>query len=306
VWSPDADAGAASFIFEVPEAGAYYLWCRVFAPKGEGSFRAEIDGELFDYEAGGGQRREGTEWTWTLLKDPAGNTPLQHFQAGRHDMVFWGREKETRLDRLVLTSDASFIPNDILGAHVLSRFPARPPVRGPTPVRILLKADRAEVEWPMEQVQDASATVSLASLATKQLGRGLARYRFCLPEGGRFQLWLRVRDSGSLGDSFYVSVDGKDQVFEYGESTRGNWAWVKLPTIVNGKPINPASQHLTSGSHLLVVRGREPRAALDAVLIADAQGRALDGPEIERIVRVGEATDASCDLPAAAVLLSDE
>ncbi len=107
---PKVEAGKAAFTFDVPEDGAFTLWCRVWW-EGEcsNSFTVSADGQpafLFGEDA--------TYKTWHWVKYPVSRTvaPLK-LAKGRHTLTFHNREDGVRLDQILLSADKRFVPVDI-------------------------------------------------------------------------------------------------------------------------------------------------------------------------------------------------
>ena len=114
-----ANAGSATWTFTVPTAGAYYVWCRVLAS-------SSADDSFFVTAPSSGQDvyddAEGTwspSWQWTILNGRAGTgVPLTldprivNLTSGTNTLVFQGRDLNSKLDRLIVTSDPSFVPTE--------------------------------------------------------------------------------------------------------------------------------------------------------------------------------------------------
>jgi len=118
VTTPTANQGTVTFNLDIPVAGTYIIWCRVLAPDGSSdSFFVSMDGgpeDIYDVA-------EGTwspNWQWTRVNGRAGGPPLTlnprtfDLTAGLHTLVFRGREANSRLDRLIVTNDITFMPTD--------------------------------------------------------------------------------------------------------------------------------------------------------------------------------------------------
>ena len=125
-----ADSGIASLPVTVPEAGSYYVWCRVLAPDSEhDSFYARATANNEDvYDDG-----EGTwspNWQWTVLNGRAGtDVPLtldpriMTLAAGSNTLVLRGREIGSKIDRILVTDDPNFVPTE----GNVTTFPDTPP-----------------------------------------------------------------------------------------------------------------------------------------------------------------------------------
>jgi hypothetical protein len=112
--------GKALFTFDAPADGDYVLWGSVIGPTdNNNSFHVSLDGDVIDNDATDGASTiwdlpVTTTWTWARLnmRVAAGNTDLVlHLTAGPHTLYLNQREVLSGLDRLILTSDAGYIPN---------------------------------------------------------------------------------------------------------------------------------------------------------------------------------------------------
>jgi len=114
-----ANSGTGAWSLSAPTAGTYYVWCRVLSPNSEqDSFFVKMDSGAEDvYDTA-----EGTwspNWQWTRLNGRGGTTLPRTINprtftlsAGSHTLTFRGRETATKLDRIILTTDPSFVPTE--------------------------------------------------------------------------------------------------------------------------------------------------------------------------------------------------
>ncbi len=115
--SANDESGTATWSFQVPTAGDYYVWARVLSPDPVAdSFYAHANGgpeDVYD-------DAEGTwspQWQWTVLNGRNGTgVPLTvdprmvALTAGANTFTFRGREAGSKVDRIFITKDASFVP----------------------------------------------------------------------------------------------------------------------------------------------------------------------------------------------------
>ncbi len=110
---PKLNKGLARFSVDVPEAGGYTLWARVYW-EGEcsNSFTVEIDESapfLF------GENATYKQWHW--VKYPVARmVPPINLTKGRHTITFRNREDGVRLDQIILSPNRRFVPVAIEGA----------------------------------------------------------------------------------------------------------------------------------------------------------------------------------------------
>lgn len=101
--SPEADYG-----IQFPAAGTYYVWARGHGLDGtEDSIHVGMDGML---TPAGSNLTWGTYGAWTWTNGTAGGAArtVTVGTAGSHTFNLWMREDGSRVDRLVLTTNASF------------------------------------------------------------------------------------------------------------------------------------------------------------------------------------------------------
>ena len=112
---PKVTAGHATLEIDVPEAGAYYFWLRAYW---EGECSNSIQVQVDDRPAfliG----EDATYRAWHWVKYPVSRlAAAPRLTKGRHTLVFIHREDGVRLDQLVLTTDARFVPVGIEQAGV--------------------------------------------------------------------------------------------------------------------------------------------------------------------------------------------
>jgi len=113
------DAGIVTFSVDLANDGNYMIWGRVLAPDlYRDSFFVSIDGGPEDvYDVANDIWSDSWQWTRVNGRADAG-TPLTvnprifELSAGSHEIVFRAREPDTKLDRLIITNDLSFVPDD--------------------------------------------------------------------------------------------------------------------------------------------------------------------------------------------------
>ncbi len=117
--SPQAQAGSVVYAFEIKQSGTYYIWTRSLTPgaTGHNSWTVSADGgAAFTYDVF--QNARSNTWAWDLLSERGSGTPdipqfdpkTYPFAPGMHTLVFEGRAHDTRLDKILLTSDPNYEP----------------------------------------------------------------------------------------------------------------------------------------------------------------------------------------------------
>jgi hypothetical protein len=112
--------GKAVFTFTAPAEGDYVFWGRVVAPTdANNSFHWSIDADTIDNVATDGTSTiwdlpVTTIWAWSKVnyRNATGNTDItMHLTAGSHTIYLNEREDQSGLDQLVITTDATYVPN---------------------------------------------------------------------------------------------------------------------------------------------------------------------------------------------------
>jgi hypothetical protein len=116
LWDANGSGGEVVYHFSVPVAGTYALWGRVIANKHndgsvDDSFFVQLDTAAYFpwYTPHSGQ----DTWGWGRVKPSDGTNPGGQYtlSAGEHTLRLKQREDGTKLDRLLITNDLTYIPN---------------------------------------------------------------------------------------------------------------------------------------------------------------------------------------------------
>ena len=117
--APQAQAGSALYAFEIKQSGTYSIWTRSLTPSttGHNSWTVSVDGETsFTYDVF--QNARSNSWAWDLLSERGTGSPdapqfdpkTYALAPGMHTLVFEGRAHDTRLDKILITSDPNYAP----------------------------------------------------------------------------------------------------------------------------------------------------------------------------------------------------
>jgi hypothetical protein len=120
VWVPKGSGtgGVAEYQFTVPTTGTYVVWGRVISNStSQDSFFVAMDS---DSDALWDTKLSGTEvWGWDIVSHRAGTQPgegveLMNYtlEAGTHTLRIKQRDSGTKLDKLLITNDLSYVPED--------------------------------------------------------------------------------------------------------------------------------------------------------------------------------------------------
>jgi lysophospholipase L1-like esterase len=107
---------SATLTFVLNKAGAYRVWTRSQKPGAQpGSWTISVDGGAdFIYDVFQGSTRNA--WTWDLLSERHSNgsqidPKILNLTAGTHTIEFKARWEDTRLDKILITDDAGYVPS---------------------------------------------------------------------------------------------------------------------------------------------------------------------------------------------------
>jgi len=119
--SSSDDSGLVRLLIDVQTAGTYAIWSRVMAlSPAAGSFSVSIDGAP-EQNFVAGKGKELSSWQWRRISAAAVGDPLRraptlfNLAKGSHSIVFRtkpGMREASRLDRLIITNDLNFDPNN--------------------------------------------------------------------------------------------------------------------------------------------------------------------------------------------------
>ncbi|MDZ7291412.1 MAG: hypothetical protein ONB42_15875, partial [candidate division KSB1 bacterium] len=120
VYPPEATLDAsATFTVNIAQAGSYLIWTRSLKTGSDaGSWFVSVDGgpEL-TYDVFRAETREA--WDWDLLSDrgngsanrPEFDPKIFEWTAGNHTITFKARYADTRLDKILITADLTYVPD---------------------------------------------------------------------------------------------------------------------------------------------------------------------------------------------------
>src|SRR3989338_9668384 len=122
IYTATDNSGRATYTVNLPRAGVYYLWGRILSPTPTNdSFYVSVDGEAEDiYDTAENLWSPLWQWTRVTGRTDNGGTPSlrnenpRKFQlsAGEHTLALRGRDSITKLDKIILISDRSYMPQD--------------------------------------------------------------------------------------------------------------------------------------------------------------------------------------------------
>ena len=276
---PESGPGAVTLTFDLDVDGAYVVWGRVRSPNdGDNSFFVSMDGreELIWDVPGPDWMDVARNWTWDPVssRDPESNRVADpivfHLDAGAHVLRVRNREDGTRLDAVIVTSDLSYVPT---GAA-----PRTPPRE---PAYVWIQAEAGQLSDGMRTGDDGLASGgSFVSLPdgdgndAPDGGRASATYHFSVEHSDRYVAWARVQAPAANDNSFFVSLDGDDEVVWHApgpdaDAVAHAWTWARV-RMRDGDDLDDSdASMLQPGSHSIRFRAREDGTMLDALLITN-------------------------------------
>jgi hypothetical protein len=141
-------------------------------------------------------------------------------------------------------------------------------------ITIELEAEAGTVVPPFEALPDVGASGGAFVLdgnPNGESGPGSATYTFSVP-AGTYYLWGRVRADSSAVDSFFVQVDGGEQIYYQSTDCAYTTAWTWAPVTAEFDCPNSAAVlplPLTDGAHSVRFTSREGESAFDRLIIID-------------------------------------
>ena len=124
--------GEASISFEVPYTDTYYMWGRVIAPTAsDDSYYISINGD-YDRTWDVLYEEHFPDWTWDQVAERGSGTfdgpefdpATFSLNAGTFTLTIKNREDGIMLDQILITNDASFIPDGVQTQTYTYNFPA--------------------------------------------------------------------------------------------------------------------------------------------------------------------------------------
>ena len=112
VWSDFADEGEVILNFYVPETGTYTVWTRLYSgSEDQNGWFVSVDRGVEDlYEAA--QGRPSASWQWDALSSSVGGPRRLSLSAGVHTIALRAQEPGCALNRILVTNDPDFVPQD--------------------------------------------------------------------------------------------------------------------------------------------------------------------------------------------------
>lgn len=259
--SPSNDAGLVAYAFHVSEGGDYRVWGRVVAPSPkDDSFFAAMDEGVFERW----NLPLSTAWTWDLVAGETADPRIFSLTPGTHTLYIMQREDGARIDKLVITKNAQYVPQG----------PGEPANQTPQPLtssHIELEAEAGAVSAPMHIAAQPAASMGYCvgvpqgggSITSPSNSAGVAVYEFNLAESGNYRVWGRVLAPSGNQDSFFAAMD--DGAFaRWNVQQSSDWTWDRVFTAGGA---DPQIFTLDAGPHTFYLMQREAGTLIDKLII---------------------------------------
>jgi hypothetical protein len=107
-YTVSTSAGSVKYTLNIPTSGTYRVWARILANAGDSnSFFAAMDNGTFNRW----EMKQSKSWTWDLINAYGVADPLLFkLSAGTHTLTLLLREDGAKVDKLIITKDAGFVP----------------------------------------------------------------------------------------------------------------------------------------------------------------------------------------------------
>lgn len=246
-----APGGSVRFTFEVPTGGrTFYAWGRTAASStSTNEFEFRIDNgsyKLWNLPVGGG-------WVWTRIADasaPPGSSSGFFLPAGTHTLRIYRREAGAQLDRVMLTTSATFVPN-------------------------VQSAEAESLPYVAPMQVDATSRSPLATRfmwvpTGSTASGGSFDLNLTLPSDGFYSVWGRVNAPSASQNSFYASANFDPRalwVLPVTASTEWRWDQV-TDSNDGGAPLEPFFDAGASLNFLRFER-RETGAKIDRLIVTN-------------------------------------
>jgi subtilisin family serine protease len=255
-WTSDyaTTAPELQYVINFQTTGAYYVWVRARAEDyAADSLHAGLDGvplttsDKISLPAGAG-------WVWTKATMDGPVATINVATPGQHTLNIWAREDGLRLDRILLTTSSSYVPNDTGPAESprIDDLPKRPTMQlSTTRTTVNVRVTATVTGYPASApVQILWKGASVGSFQTDARGAGsgdfhvpatpMGFYPVAVVSGStsltaQFEVVPRIKlspSSGAPADTIGISLRG----YRKKETVRIRWkqgsSWVELTRVL--------------------------------------------------------------------------
>jgi len=294
-----------SYMFEVKDTGKYYVWVRGFAVDGDdNTVHAGLDRTW--PESGMKITFSGRVWKWTnTQRDTKAAVYIYVDKPGKHEFQLSMREDGCEIDRIVLTKNRNFVPDDSIQIPTLFRgnmsiwYETREKLMRTafkyvqTEPEILIEAESVPVLEGWAYAADTSEHSGLGYLDWSiegqgiEPGKGVLKYIFEITESGNYQFLLRgkIKDPANRmetpdpdGNDIWVKFNGGTDIRKQKSLGDGwnkiailghpvGWSWNTNADIGKPHPVTPVCRYFEKGTYSVELSGRSQGYAIDKIAI---------------------------------------
>lgn len=283
------------FAVQFTTPGTYHVWLRAqAADNGDDSAHAGLDGAESTTADRIKTAALGGDWAWSKMTMDGPAAAINVPSAGLHTINLWAREDGLRIDRVLLTTSASFTPTG-------ARPPESPTTEGPPPPYVEsggsvefeaedyhARIDRSNHDWRFED--DVIGGFSGSGYLRVRPDSGdywtsgwtatapEVQYHVQFSTTGTYYVWAHLQATDAADDSMHVGLDGvpvsTGDRFRT-DGTGGGFRWSN--DTMDGAP---ARITVTSaGVHTINFWAREDGLRMDQVILTRDAGFTPAGEE---------------------------
>jgi hypothetical protein len=141
----------------------------------------------------------------------------------------------------------------------------------PTGNRFTFEAEDGTITAPLAIASDPTVSNGQYVYTGGAGYDGTLTFTFDVTEAADYVIWARVLAPNASADSFFVDMDGSQDIYDAAEGLwNGQWQWTQV-TGRNGTGVpaalNPRTFSLATGNHNLIFSGREASSKIDVIHI---------------------------------------
>ena len=245
--------GEVRLSLHLPRAGDYRLWIRTALAEEDSPPRLSLDGAT-RLALDGAEVIDASGWRWSRA-EMAEDGPVR-LGAGVHTLSIQSEAPGGRIDRVLVTTDASYLPSGTGAAP-----------RDFAPIYRWVEMVPGPLSEPLELEVE-------------------------VPAAGQYVVWGRVRGASVDANSFFLSVDDGPEVIwdaprQVLDEEEGRWVWDPASARdMNGREVDPLLFDLDAGKHSIRLTPREPSTGIGGLLVTNdlafrPQGRPPGSPPVD-------------------------
>jgi K319L-like, PKD domain/Fibronectin type III domain len=281
-YAPSPGAGSAHYTFDICSSGTYRIWARVLADSGNSdSFFAAVDNSSYTRW----NVKHGSSWTWDLINAAGVADPLLvKLNAGTHSLTLLLREDGTKIDRILITSDAKYVPQgqgSVVQETTTQNTAQIDESQSVTQnagdgQNLALEAESGVTKSPMRAQSDSTASSGAYVWVPQGSGNsysvspaaGSVKYTFHAATSGTYRIWARVLADSGTSDSFFAAMDNSSYTY-WNVKHSSSWTW----DLINAAGVaDPLLFKLNAGTHTLTLLLREDGTKIDKLIITTDAG----------------------------------